>query len=175
MNQLGKRLASGDRDAFAELYDLCADRLHHYLTIRLGTRDLADEVLQETFIRLVRYRRKLARAEDLRAYVFGVARNESARMLDKMRRGKGDRASPASLDLFEAVDGDDQTHRELADLVAAGLARLTSPQREIVELKVYGWLTFAEIARVTSLPQGTVATRYRAAMAKLKRFFGKEL
>ncbi len=175
MNQLGKRLASGDRDAFAELYDLYADRIHHYLTLRLGTRDLADEVLQETFIRLVRYHRKLARAEDLRSYVFRVARNESARIQSKIQRREGHRATPVSLDLFEAVDGDDQAHRELADLVTAGLARLASAHREIVELKVYGRLTLAEIAQVTGLPQGTVATRYRAALAQLKRFFGKEL
>ena len=39
MGDLGKRLARGDTAAFAELYDLCADRLHHYLVSQLGSRD----------------------------------------------------------------------------------------------------------------------------------------
>ena len=39
MGDLGKRLARGEAAAFAELYDLCADRLHHYLVSQLGSRD----------------------------------------------------------------------------------------------------------------------------------------
>jgi RNA polymerase sigma-70 factor, ECF subfamily len=56
MDKLGERLAQGDAAAFAEFYDACADRLHHYLTVLLGSRDEADDVLQETFVRLVRSR-----------------------------------------------------------------------------------------------------------------------
>src|ERR1700731_1906203 len=79
MDELGERLARGDRDAFAELYDTCADRCHHYLTIYLGSRDAADDVLQETFLRLAHNRKKLAGVEKLLAYVFTVARHEAAR------------------------------------------------------------------------------------------------
>ena len=39
METLGRRLARGDQAAFAELYDRCADRCHHYLVTRLGSRD----------------------------------------------------------------------------------------------------------------------------------------
>src|SRR5262245_58474534 len=79
MDELAERLARGEAAAFAELYDACADRLHHYLTVRLGSRDEADDVLQETFVRLVRSRRRLRRVENLTAYLFAVARNEAAR------------------------------------------------------------------------------------------------
>ena len=44
-------------------------------------------------------------------------------------------------------------------MVAIGLSRLDADRREVVELKTYAGLTFAEIAEVTGLPQGTVATR----------------
>ena len=54
MDDLARRLAQGDRAAFAELYATCADRVHHYLVIRLGSRADADDVLQETFVRLAR-------------------------------------------------------------------------------------------------------------------------
>ncbi|MBI3838109.1 MAG: hypothetical protein HY288_09265 [Planctomycetia bacterium] len=60
MGDLAERLARGDQAAFAELYDACADRVHHYLVIRLGSRNDADDVLQETFVRLARTRQKLA-------------------------------------------------------------------------------------------------------------------
>ena len=49
MGDLGERLARGDRAAFTEVYEACADGLHHYLVTRLGSREDAADVLQETF------------------------------------------------------------------------------------------------------------------------------
>ena len=57
---------------------------------------------------------------------------------------------------------------ETAEWVAASLARLNVDLREIVELKIYAGLTFREISEVTGLPQGTVATRYRSALEKMR-------
>jgi DNA-directed RNA polymerase specialized sigma24 family protein len=59
-------------------------------------------------------------------------------------------------------------------LVAVLLARLDSSLREIVELKVFGALTFREISEVTGLPQGTVATRYRSALETMRGQPAKE-
>src|SRR5947209_19856301 len=78
MSDLATRLARGEPAAFAELYDRCGDRCHHYLSAYLGSRDAADDVLQETFVRLVRGRGRLAKVDNLVAYVFTVARNEAA-------------------------------------------------------------------------------------------------
>lgn len=86
MERLDQRLARGDRTAFAELYDACADRCHHYLVVRLGSRESADEVLQETFLRLVRNRGSLAGVENLAGYVFMVARNEALRYAARRSR-----------------------------------------------------------------------------------------
>ena len=58
---LAARLARGEEAAFADLYDACADRLHHYLTGRLGSADRAADVLQSTFVRVVQSRRQFAR------------------------------------------------------------------------------------------------------------------
>ena len=82
MDQRAERLARGDPAAFAELYDACADRVHHYLVVRLGSRADADDVLQETFVRLARTRKRLATVENLVAYVFATARNEAIRLID---------------------------------------------------------------------------------------------
>ena len=61
MTTLQARLARGDQAAFAELYDACADRVGHYLLVRLGSWADADDALQETFCRLARTRRNLRR------------------------------------------------------------------------------------------------------------------
>jgi len=97
MGDLGKRLARGEVAAFAELYDLCADRLHHYLVSQLGSRDDADEVLQETFLRLVRGREKLAGVESITGYSFMIARNEALRRLAARSNESCRRAEAAEL------------------------------------------------------------------------------
>lgn len=172
MGELAHRLAQGDRAAFGELYGACADRLHHFLVVQLGSRADADDVLQETFVRLARHRAKLARVNNLTAYVFTVARNEAARLLARQSLERRHAASAA--DLYCQAVGDDRPSREAAEALAAALARLLPEQREIVELKINAGLTLREIAQITGAPPGTVATRYRTAIARLREYLGNE-
>jgi RNA polymerase sigma-70 factor (ECF subfamily) len=175
MDRLAERLARGDQAAFAELYDACADRLHHYLVVRLGSREDADDVLQETFVRLARRRKRLSGVDNLVAYVFTVARNEAARLAGRRTRRREKRLRLDGAALFLESTGNDPQRREVAELVAAALDRLGAEAREVVELKTYAGLTFREIAEVTGLPQGTVATRYRTAIGRLRGWLAKEL
>src|ERR1700723_1372440 len=144
MDSLGQRLAQGDQAAFAELYDACSDRCHHFVVTVVGTREGADEVMQETFLRLVRNCQKLGKIADLEAYVFAIARNESFRYL--AQRGRGIERQISGAELFLEASSNDGSQRDLADLVAKGLENLSALEREVVELKIYGGLTFREIA-----------------------------
>jgi RNA polymerase sigma-70 factor (ECF subfamily) len=174
MDQRAQRLARGEPAAFAELYDACADRVHHYLVVRLGSRPDADDVLQETFVCLARTRKRLAAIENLEAYVFATARHEAIRWLQRQaRRGRLREALSREM-LFNEAARDEPNAIETAEWVIASLARLTDDHREIVELKVYGNLTFREISEVTGLPQGTVATRYRSAVEKMRLQLAEE-
>jgi DNA-directed RNA polymerase specialized sigma24 family protein len=60
--------------------------------------------------------------------------------------------------LFAEASSDDLSRRETAEFVANALGNLTPNERQVVELKTYGGLTFREIAQVTGSPLGTVAT-----------------
>jgi RNA polymerase sigma-70 factor, ECF subfamily len=172
MATLQARLARGDQTAFAELYDAYADRVGHYLLVRLGSREDADDALQETFLRLARLRHKLAKVDNLEAYVITVARNEAARLAAKVRRRR-EQTPLAAEDLFRCSPSDVEV-RETTEIVAAVLDRLTPELREVVELKTYTGLTFQQISQVTGLPQGTVATRYRSALAKMQSWFSRQ-
>ena len=166
-------MARGDQAAFAELYDAYADRVGHYLLVRLGSRDDADDVLQETFCRLARIRHKLAKVDDLDAYVFTIARNEAARLAASNARRRQKQKPLDGEDLF-CCQPSDADARETAETVAAALSHLSADLREIVELKTYAGLTFQQISQVTGLPQGTVATRYRSALAKMQTWFARQ-
>jgi RNA polymerase sigma-70 factor (ECF subfamily) len=168
MDPRAERLAQGDPSAFAELYDACADRVHHYLVVRLGSRSDADDVLQETFVCLARTRKRLASVDNLMAYVFATARNEAIRLIERYAREGRLREALTRESLFQESSNHAVQDIETAEWVTASLARLSLELREIVELKIYADLTFREISAVTGFPQGTVATRYRSALEKLR-------
>ena len=117
---------------------------------------------------LARDRKKLELVENLVAYVFATARNEATRLIERRSR-EGRRRTVLNLS-FLVLDGQssEQKCREAGERVAELLARLDVPLREVVELKIFAALTFREISEVTGLPQGTVATRYRSALEKMR-------
>ena len=118
MDGLGERLARGERAAFAELYDACADRLHHYLVVRLRSREDADDVLQEIFVRLARTHKRLVDVENVIAYVFTIARNEAARLAARRSRRRKNRAGPAS---SVAESGSPSRSESFASTPSAGI------------------------------------------------------
>ncbi len=169
MDELAQRLVRGESDAFAELYDACANRLHHYLAMRLGSLDGADDVLQETFLRLVRCRDRLGKVENLQAYLFQIARNEAIRY--GSRAGRPEVA--ISADLFEEAESSDSTERETAEIISLALSQLSEEQREVAVLKHFSGLTFREIGEVTGVPTATAATRYRAALDRMRGWLAR--
>ena len=171
MQQLAVRLARGEEAAFAELYDASADRLHHFLTARLGSRDAASDVLQSAFLRAVKSRRRFRGVENPIAYLFQIARNEAMRWAK--RRRANDRPLMAA-EVFAAT-GDAFGQQDDAEIVAAAMGRLTAEDCELIELKVFAGLTFREIADVTGLPQGTLATRFRRALESLRPWLAKQM
>jgi RNA polymerase sigma-70 factor (ECF subfamily) len=141
--------------------------------VRLGSREDADDVLQETFLRLARTGRRLAMVDDLDAYVIAIARNEAARLGARNARRQRKQKPLDSEDLF-CCRSSGADARETAEIVAGALGHLSADGREIVELKTYAGLTFQQISQVTGLPQGTVASRYRSALAKMQAWFARQ-
>ena len=175
MDTLQRRLAQGEPSAFTELYDACADRVGHYLLVRLGSREDADDALQETFLRLARIRQDLEKIENLTAFVFSVARNEAVRLLESRGRRQRGRVPLTADELFHQPEPNGGGNlQEIAETVAAALGQLPTDLREVVELRTYGNLTFQQVSQVTGLPQGTVATRYRTALAKMQSWFERQ-
>ncbi|HEX2477496.1 MAG TPA: sigma-70 family RNA polymerase sigma factor [Lacipirellulaceae bacterium] len=170
MHDLAARLARGEEAAFAELYDACADRLHHYLAERLGSREAASDVLQSAFLRAVKSRKRFRGVENPVAYMFQIARNEALRASKKQRDIRN--AMPER-ELFAAA-GEIESDEEDTEVVALALSRLNADDREIIELKIFAGLTFREIADVVGMPQGTVATRYRRALESLRGWLAKQ-
>ncbi len=164
--QCVSRLTDEPERALTEMFDLTAQRLVRFAVTITGNQPDAEDALQGAFSRIAFRPRLLARADAPWPYLIRSVRNEALRIIQK-RRGTG----------FEAIDrGSDEesaeaqiVHEETADSVRRVLKSLPKSQYEVVILKHWEELTFAEIAEALGLSQNTVASRYRYAMEKLQR------
>ncbi len=167
MNELAARLAAGDSAAFAELYDSCADRLFHYLVVMLASRDDAADVLQDTFVRLVRSKDRMQTVTSPLAYTFRIARNEALRFL-RSRSSVNRNLAEHGWEMFEQKSAGETLTHENAEWFACRIAAMSVELREVLQLKIYANMTLNEIANITGSPLGTVATRYRRAILDLR-------
>ncbi|MGQ9807634.1 MAG: RNA polymerase sigma factor [Armatimonadota bacterium] len=144
------------------LYDLHAPALYRYARSLTGSAEDAEDAMQEVFVRLARAGR---RPEDPRSYLMKAVRNQClvvirsrSRRADAARR-LADGLAPGRLAV--PVDG----RADIAEAVQA----LPLEQREVLILKAVEQMTFEEIASVTGVSANTAASRYRYAVARLRR------
>jgi len=169
MNDLQRRLAQGDEAAFSECYDAYGDRLHRYLQVKLRSAHDAADVLQNVFVRLVQYRKRMASVENLTTYLFRMAHNEAQRHQQRKR------LNADSLSTQQVCSQESQAlNVETIDAATAALRRLSQAERNVVELKIFASCTFQEIAQILHIPTGTAATRYRQALLELRQWLVKE-
>lgn len=146
----------GELDAFTTLYDRYEDRLYFYARTLTEDASIAEDVIQEAFVRLLRVEPGSA-GESLAPLLFTMVRNLG---VDARRRSVVRERMHAA---HSSGARSEKTASDLGDL----LERLPADQREAVFLKIYSGLTFAEISEVTGTKLQTVASRYRTALEKL--------
>lgn len=154
------KLRQGDRDAFERIYRGLSGGVYAALLRLTGDRQTAEDLLQETFLKL--YREPPGEGvRRPRAYLFKMARNLA---LDELRR----RREAEPLEGAERPAPAPDTDQRLD--VEAALARLSEGDRLLVTLRLNGGLTFREAAAVLELPLGTALGRYYAAIGKLRDY-----
>lgn len=154
--------------AVASLYAAHADELRAFLIGVLRNGELAQEVLQGTFSKLVELGHT-AREESVKGWLFRVAYHEA--LVLRRQQKVQDRSLVKLADLRREPSPPELglERQETADRVQQALERLTAEQRIIVQKKIYEDKTFALIAGELGIPLGTVLTRMRAALQVLKR------
>lgn len=158
-------LVRDDPAAVELMWDRYADDLLAYLQAVLRSRHDAEDVLQTIFIKIVKKRFWLARARNLDAYVYRIARNEAAGLLKNKKRQRG---SQTKLDRWLEAAGPDSPSGDLLELLQVALEHLPEKQRQVVVLKVYREKTFEQIAGLLDISLNTAASRYRYGMEKLR-------
>lgn len=168
-NILRTALERNEPVAVELMWDRYAKDLLTFLQALLCSRHDAEDVLQTVFVRIIRKRHRLARARQLDAYVYRIARNEAYRLISRRKR---DQKTQGTTESWLIVNESNKEPSDLAEQLQAALAQLPQPQREVIVMKIYGQKTFLEISGLLGLSQDTAASRYRYGIEKLQNLLG---
>jgi RNA polymerase sigma-70 factor (ECF subfamily) len=164
---LGKNRVAGapndlmdDKDTLEQLYREAAPALLAYFRHQPALAGAAEDLLQDTFIRVLRRRDRFEAAISRRAYLFGIARHVS---LDALRRIKPDEEE------FEMENNAGSPQDERLESMRAAIAELSPVHREALLLKLQQDLSYEEIAEVLEVPVGTVRSRLHHAVLRLRQ------
>jgi len=168
--ELLKAVARGDEQALAQLYDSYRVILFGLLVRILNSREEAEDVLQEVFLQVWRRARDF---DETRGKPFTwLVTLARSRAIDRLRSlGARDRVAQASVReaAEEVSDAARDTFRsEQRALVTSALSQLPEEQKRPLVLAYFDGLTQSEIATKLGAPLGTVKTRMRAGMIKLR-------
>ncbi len=171
-------MADGDASALAALYDGWAERVHTVALWILKDPDEAADVVEDTFWQAWRTARRFdPRRGTGSTWLMMIARSRALDRLRAHRRWADWTAAPGNmavlLETTTAVTAEvpdaysERTERQAA--LAAALDGLPAEQRRVVEMAFFSGLSHSEIAEQVSEPLGTVKTRIRLAMQKLRQ------
>jgi RNA polymerase sigma-70 factor, ECF subfamily len=158
------RIAESSAPALAGLYDLTAARLVRYATTVARNQHDAEDAVQAALVKVAAQPELLSRSNQPWSYLLRMVRNESLVILRRRKRWSFvENLADVLTQRFVAQIDREDSHRA----VWAALRTLPTEQSEVVVLKIWEELTFAEIAEILDLSSSTVASRYRYAMTKL--------
>jgi RNA polymerase sigma-70 factor (ECF subfamily) len=137
----------------------------------VGNAEDARDTLQETFVKCWRHRHDLAEVENLRAWVFRVALNAGRDMRTSAWRRRSRPLDKRETTLAVSDPGPEANaaRREQLSLVRRALRQLRPEEQEVFLLRQNGQMTYGQIAQAIQIPLGTVKTRMRLALTKLRK------
>lgn len=178
-DDLQRRARELDPQALAEVVSVYGARVFGLAYRLTGSADVAEDLVQETFLRVVQ---SIGRYDDrgrFEAWLFRIAANvardharRSARRgptagLDAGAGGRTDESDPADPRAADPLEN--AARREASERLAAGLARLSAPDREVLALRHYSGLPFREVASILGVPLGTALARAHRALEHLRK------
>ncbi|MCP2030141.1 RNA polymerase sigma-70 factor (ECF subfamily) [Okibacterium sp. HSC-33S16] len=171
-------VAGGSQEAFAQLYDLLASRVFGLIQRILVDRAQAEEVAQEVFLEVWQTATRFAPNKGgARGWILTMAHR---RAVDRVRASQAGRDRDVRIGIrdqkmdYDSVSEDVELKLE-SERVDRALLTLSDIQRQAISLAYHGGLSQSEVAERLGVPLGTVKTRIRDGMIKLREELGVAL
>ncbi len=168
---------AGDSGAISQLIERHSRRVRDYIRMLVKDRDLAEDIFQETFIKVVRVIDE-GRYVDSGKFLSWVLRIAHNQVIDHFRSAKQDRSVSeheagydviGTLRFAEPTVEDRMVSAQIEQDIRSLVELLPDEQREVVKMRYYGGLSFKEIAEQTDVSINTALGRMRYALINLRR------
>ncbi|HNP16719.1 MAG TPA: ECF RNA polymerase sigma factor SigK [Terrimesophilobacter sp.] len=175
IDELLSRVATGDQAAFSDLYDETAPRLLGLITRVLIDRAQSEEVAQDVFLEIWQTATRFDRARgSALSWMLTMAHR---RAIDRVRSAQAGRDRDVRIGIRDLEPEFDETSelvetRMESERVKVAMASLSELQRQALNLTYFGGYTQTEVAELLSVPLGTVKTRLRDGMIRLRDELG---
>lgn len=174
------RYRRGDADAFRELVAAFRDRLVQFFLRASLDAQLAEDLTQEVFVKLLRVAPRYRPTGRLSVYVFRIARNlwidhyRSQALRPRLVSSELPRAGLHGVSATEPQPFAAAVARDDAQAMQRALAALSPAHRAALEMAVFQELPYADVAAVLEIPVGTVKSRVHHAIAQLRAILAPE-
>ena len=165
---------SGNRGALDELFRSVQDSLFRYIVSLVRDQHLAEDILQEVFIRIYRKLGWLRDPEAFRAWTYQIASREAFRYLNRERHWTEQVRDEATLTAVPSNEHDSEFPSELIETLPRLVGNLSPASRAVVVLFYLHEMSLVETAAVLDIPVGTVKSRLAYGLECLRRSFKKE-
>ena len=163
LDELLRRMGSGDRQALAELYGRTRGAVYAAALGILQNADEAQDAAQDAFVRAWEAAGRYRSQGSPMAWLLTITRNTA---LDRMRRAG--RQTTLSDGEWDAIPAKTDVSPEDRAVLQTALARLSAEERQIVLLHAVSGLKHREISELTHMPLATVLSKYHRALKKLR-------
>jgi RNA polymerase sigma-70 factor, ECF subfamily len=170
-----QRVATGDREAFAQLYDRTAPRVFGLVKRLLRDHSQSEEVTQEIFLEIWQTATRYDTSKG--GAIAWMLTMTHRRAVDRVRASQASRDRDTRIGIrdfptdFDSVAENVEVRIE-SERVKEAMMRLTELQRQAVQLAYFGGYSHSEVAAMLSVPIGTVKTRLRDGMIRLRDELG---
>lgn len=163
------RAQSGDRGALDELLEAVQEPLYRYIFRLVGASHLAEDILQEVFIRIYRKLRWLREPELFRPWAYRIASREAFKHLKREKRWVEQVRDESTLEAIPAQSSEEIYAPELIEHLPQLIARVSPASRAVLILHYLHEMPLAEVAAVLGIAVGTVKSRLAYGLETLRR------
>lgn len=169
-SELMRQVRGGRTAALATLFERHHARLYRYCLRMTGNRASAEDLVQEIFMKILKYKATFRDDSDFVPWMFGVGRNAC---LGHLRRAANAHVSEHDLDEIPSKDEPFETpdQDQEGELVRRALLRLPAERREVLVLSRFEFKTYEEIAQALDCTVGAVKVRVHRAMKQLREVY----
>lgn len=166
--QIIKECQAGNLESFVSLYDQYAEKIYRFHYFRTNQRELAEDLTSQTFFKAMdKIKLFKERSGTFQSWLYQIARNL---LIDEYRRRKPSEPIDLAFDIANVENVEADTDRSLTtSRLHSLLAELPTDSQELIKMRLWDELSYAEIAVITGKSEGSLKMKFSRIITKLRK------